>query len=398
MEYLEYPDDGVPYDPDFFGRSLPPSGSKRPTDGPFDEEDEPAKWYRQVDYEDALNYCSRVKAEVPALHQQFLELIMEFKAQAIDTPHVIERVRQLFHGHDDLILAFNVFLPIGYHLQVRCATTEGAVPDVPFQCPEVTREEEASMNEYAAAQADLEAKRADLEAAKARLAFLEGQREGAIKARKEVLRDAPKATRVVMDAEVTDAKARVAAAKAALPAIEKAITAAEERMAAAAAQDYALRVHQEDWKTLNDTKGLLVVPLAEHGLNFDPSGIRYPDDITMPDDGAVGDVTGKGRRLMGHLKGNSTAPSIRALQDGMRGFMQRRRWLRTATGTGKASFLECKETRSLKSEANCPKQKRHADSAARNSLRDRPWGDVPKVALLFPEGGTLHVYPFDEEG
>jgi histone deacetylase complex regulatory component SIN3 len=138
LEYVDYGapyDEGVPFDPDFSGGSPPPSGSKRPADGPFDEEDEPAKWYRQVDYEDALNYCSRVEAEVPALHQQFLELLMEFKAQSIDRPHVIERVRQLFHGHDDLILAFNVFLPLGHHLQVRCATTAGAVPDVPFQCP-----------------------------------------------------------------------------------------------------------------------------------------------------------------------------------------------------------------------------------------------------------------------
>ena len=268
----------------------------------------------------------------------------------------------------------------------------------PTASDEVTREEDASMKEYAAAQADLVAKRADLEAAKALLGSRERQWKGAIEDRKAVPRDAPTATRVVMDTEVTHAKARVAEAKAALRPIEAAITTAEERMEAAARQDFSLRGDQEDWTTLNETKGLLVVPLAEHGLDFDPSGIRYPDDITKADDGAVGDATDKGRRLMGHLKGNSTAPSIRALQDGVRGFMQRRRWLRTATGAGKAVFLECKETRSLKSEANCPKQKRHADSAGRNSLRDRPWGDVPKVALLFPEGGTLHVYPFDEEG
>ena len=256
------------------------------------------------------------------------------------------------------------------------------------------------MVEYAAAQADLVAKRHTLEAAKTRLGSREGQLKVAIEERKAVPRDAPKETRVAMDAEVADAKARVAEAKAALPPIEAAITAAEEPVKVAAAQDYALRGDQEDWTTLNETKGFLVVPLAEHGLSFDHSGIRYPDDITKADDGAGGgDTTDtRGRRLMGHLKGKSTAPSIRALQDGVRDFMQRRRWLRTATGAGKATFLECKETRSLKSEANCPKQKRHADSAERNSLRDKPWGDVPKVALLFPEGGTLHVYPFDEEG
>ena len=90
------------------------------------------------------------------------------------------------------------------------------------------------MKEYAAAQADLVAKRADLEAAKALLGSRERQWKGAIEDRKAVPRDAPTATRVVMDTEVTHAKARVAEAKAALRPIEAAITAAEERMEAAA--------------------------------------------------------------------------------------------------------------------------------------------------------------------
>jgi len=34
----------------------------------------------------------------------------EFKAQSIDTPGVIDRVLQLFHGHRELILGFNTFL------------------------------------------------------------------------------------------------------------------------------------------------------------------------------------------------------------------------------------------------------------------------------------------------
>ena len=37
----------------------------------------------------------------------------EFKAQSIDTPGVIDRVLQLFHGHRMLILGFNTFLPPG---------------------------------------------------------------------------------------------------------------------------------------------------------------------------------------------------------------------------------------------------------------------------------------------
>lgn len=35
---------------------------------------------------------------------------------SIDTPGVIERVSQLFHGHPSLIQGFNTFLPIGYRI------------------------------------------------------------------------------------------------------------------------------------------------------------------------------------------------------------------------------------------------------------------------------------------
>ena len=41
----------------------------------------------------------------------------EFKAQSIDTPGVIDRVLQLFHGHRELILGFNTFLPPGYKIE-----------------------------------------------------------------------------------------------------------------------------------------------------------------------------------------------------------------------------------------------------------------------------------------
>ncbi|EOD34178.1 hypothetical protein EMIHUDRAFT_201811 [Emiliania huxleyi CCMP1516] len=39
----------------------------------------------------------------------FLDIMKEFKAQSIDTPGVIDRVLQLFHGHRELILGFNNF-------------------------------------------------------------------------------------------------------------------------------------------------------------------------------------------------------------------------------------------------------------------------------------------------
>jgi len=259
---------------------------------------------------------------------------------------------------------------------------------------ERTPEERALMLEYAAAQADLAVKRDELEAAREQLKARERGVATADECRMGVRRDAPKAVKAMMDNEEASAKARWKEARAALPRIEASLRDAEQRIDAAKARDFALRGYQDDWKTLNETKGYLVVPFKEHGITFDHSNINYKDNITNPEDGAPS----TGRRLMGHLNGRSTAPSIKKLETDVSGFMKRRRWLRTATGTDKAAFLECKETRALKAEASCPKQKRHADSADRNSLRDEPWGDVSKVVLLFPEGGTLHVYPFDEEG
>uniref|UniRef100_A0AAX7UR48 Paired amphipathic helix protein Sin3b n=1 Tax=Astatotilapia calliptera TaxID=8154 RepID=A0AAX7UR48_ASTCA len=53
---------------------------------------------------------------LPLLH--FLDIMKEFKSQSIDTPGVINRVSQLFHGHPDLVLGFNAFLPPGYRIEV----------------------------------------------------------------------------------------------------------------------------------------------------------------------------------------------------------------------------------------------------------------------------------------
>ena len=42
-----------------------------------------------------------------------------FKAQEVDTIGVINRVRTLFHGYNNLILGFNTFLPDGYKIEMR---------------------------------------------------------------------------------------------------------------------------------------------------------------------------------------------------------------------------------------------------------------------------------------
>ena len=49
----------------------------------------------------------------PVIYNQFLDIMKNFKAQEIDTPGVIDRVSELFAGHNSLILGFNTFLPPG---------------------------------------------------------------------------------------------------------------------------------------------------------------------------------------------------------------------------------------------------------------------------------------------
>merc|ERR1719440_764080 len=76
--------------------------------------------YRQLKVEDALAYLDQVKMKFekqPQIYNKFLDIMKEFKAQSIDTPGVIDRVLQLFHGHRELILGFNTFLPPGYKIE-----------------------------------------------------------------------------------------------------------------------------------------------------------------------------------------------------------------------------------------------------------------------------------------
>uniref|UniRef100_A0A8C7XXM3 Paired amphipathic helix protein Sin3b n=1 Tax=Oryzias sinensis TaxID=183150 RepID=A0A8C7XXM3_9TELE len=57
-------------------------------------------------------------ANDPGIYNKFLDIMKEFKSQSIDTPGVINRVSQLFHGHPDLVLGFNAFLPPGYRIEI----------------------------------------------------------------------------------------------------------------------------------------------------------------------------------------------------------------------------------------------------------------------------------------
>ncbi|KAF0493793.1 Paired amphipathic helix protein pst1 [Gigaspora margarita] len=76
-----------------------------------------------LNVKDALSYLDQVKvqfSEQPDVYNRFLDIMKDFKSQAIDTPGVIERVSTLFKGHPALIQGFNTFLPPGYHIE--CST------------------------------------------------------------------------------------------------------------------------------------------------------------------------------------------------------------------------------------------------------------------------------------
>ena len=76
-----------------------------------------------LNVKDALSYLDQVKIQFsdnPDVYNRFLDIMKDFKSQAIDTPGVIERVSSLFKGHPTLIQGFNTFLPPGYHIE--CST------------------------------------------------------------------------------------------------------------------------------------------------------------------------------------------------------------------------------------------------------------------------------------
>mmetsp|Transcript_30010 Transcript_30010/g.84673 ORF Transcript_30010/g.84673 Transcript_30010/m.84673 type:complete len:1227 (-) Transcript_30010:31-3711(-) len=69
---------------------------------------------------DALTYLKEVKerfANQREVYEQFLEVMKEFKAQTLDTHGVTIKVKQLFKGHPELVMGFNMFLPAGYKME-----------------------------------------------------------------------------------------------------------------------------------------------------------------------------------------------------------------------------------------------------------------------------------------
>jgi len=69
-------------------------------------------------------------SDKPHIYNEFLEIMKNFKAQTINTPGVIERVKNLFRGYNKLILGFNTFLPEGegYKIELTAEEEAGAYP------------------------------------------------------------------------------------------------------------------------------------------------------------------------------------------------------------------------------------------------------------------------------
>ena len=86
---------------------------------------------RILKVEDALLYLDQVKKEFsdkPSKYNEFLELMKNFKAHTINIPTVIESVKDMFRGKNNLIMGFQMFLPDEYTIEM---TSEEQAPGHP---------------------------------------------------------------------------------------------------------------------------------------------------------------------------------------------------------------------------------------------------------------------------
>eukprot|EP01096_Ripella_sp_DP13-Kostka_P010862 TRINITY_DN433_c0_g2_i2.p1 TRINITY_DN433_c0_g2~~TRINITY_DN433_c0_g2_i2.p1 ORF type:complete len:1109 (-),score=559.54 TRINITY_DN433_c0_g2_i2:192-3518(-) len=133
----------------------------------------------RVKFETALDFLDQVKTQFssqPSVYRQFLKIMKDFKSQEIDTPGVINRVSELFKGHNHLIMGFNKFLPEGYKIENEMFLPpmqhhHGMVNPVPIapqlQVPPVSPNQQAMMNpQHAAAAAAATAKQPELDHAR----------------------------------------------------------------------------------------------------------------------------------------------------------------------------------------------------------------------------------------
>ncbi|CAM0137869.1 unnamed protein product [Umbelopsis sp. WA50703] len=101
-------------------QQLPTASSSSALTSSQQQQQQQAGGYRPLNVRDALSYLDQVKvkfSDQPDVYNRFLDIMKDFKSQAIDTPGVIERVSTLFRGHPALISGFNTFLPPGYRIE-----------------------------------------------------------------------------------------------------------------------------------------------------------------------------------------------------------------------------------------------------------------------------------------
>lgn len=88
--------------------------------------------------QEALGYLDKVKMRFggqPGVYSTFLDIMKQFKSHTIDTEGVIDRVKSLFHGHPELILGFNQFLPPGFEIRLEPEVPAQAAAPVPHNVP-----------------------------------------------------------------------------------------------------------------------------------------------------------------------------------------------------------------------------------------------------------------------
>ncbi|XP_019164891.1 PREDICTED: paired amphipathic helix protein Sin3-like 3 isoform X2 [Ipomoea nil] len=109
------------------GDELYMSPVKRPTNSsraelPVQQQMMSGNGMQKLTTSDALAYLKNVKdifRDKRDKYDEFLEVMKDFKAQRVDTSGVIARVKDLFKGHQNLILGFNTFLPKGYEITLQ---------------------------------------------------------------------------------------------------------------------------------------------------------------------------------------------------------------------------------------------------------------------------------------
>uniref|UniRef100_A0A4W3H527 Paired amphipathic helix protein Sin3b n=1 Tax=Callorhinchus milii TaxID=7868 RepID=A0A4W3H527_CALMI len=124
--------------------------------------------FQRLKVEDALSYLDQVKMQFgnnPAVYNEFLDIMKEFKSQSIDTPGVIDRVSRLFQGHPDLILGFNAFLPPGYRIEIqknKAVSVHGpTLAETQVRCSEVSVPSQSPLAGHKEERADRRAPRED---------------------------------------------------------------------------------------------------------------------------------------------------------------------------------------------------------------------------------------------